>query len=215
MQRSPQAPGGWERRLLSRAAEKATPKKKPRLRGAHHLLPMTRCIAVSSGRAQAKIVAKNRLVAHRRVASSRALYQPGWNVGVLLPGRTSRPACAFTRLHPFRTASKWCGRRYPCPRRCSEFLTFFSSVRPVWTCQQALSFNTQASPVPVYGCRMKTGTCDKRVGMRWTKVYRPSTFLSCRLLTTFTLRAAPRSARRTFPAGLRHSHDLRGTRQSI
>ena len=164
-----------------------TPKKKPRFRGAHHLLPMTRCIAVSSGRAQAKIVAKNRLVALRRVASSRALYQPGWNVGVLLPGRTSRPACAFTRLHrsgqPANGVAAATRARVDAP----SFLPCFTSVRPVWTCQQALSFNTQASPVPVYGCRVKTGTCDKRVGMRWTKVYRPSTFLSCRLLTTFTL----------------------------
>ncbi len=30
-----------------------------------------------------------------------------------------------------RTASKWCGRRYPCPRRCSEFLPLSSKPRHV------------------------------------------------------------------------------------
>jgi hypothetical protein len=53
-------------------------------------------LSAPAGRGQ-KFFAENRpFIALRRVASSRTQYLSGWNVGAASPGRTSRPACAFT-----------------------------------------------------------------------------------------------------------------------
>jgi hypothetical protein len=43
---------------------------------------------------------------------------------------------------------------------------------------------TQANPVPVNGSCVKTATCESAGELERQKVYRVSTFLSCRLLTT-------------------------------
>ncbi len=101
-------------------------------------------------------------------------------------------------IHSFRTARKWCGRRYPCPRRCSEFLPLFLQY-PV-TCSLPASsgkrknlHRTQANPVPVNGCRMKTGTCGGGGECDARKVYSLQTVSSCRLLTTTAMNFTPAS----------------------
>jgi hypothetical protein len=61
------------------------------------------------------------LFAPRRVASSRAqCFSPAGTLG-LSPAEPQGRRVNHA-YQSFRTAIKWCGRRYPCPRRCSEFL---------------------------------------------------------------------------------------------
>ena len=119
---------------------------------------------------------KNRpFIALRRVASSRTQCLPGWNVGAL--PRPNLKANVFIHvIQSSRTASKWCGRRYPCPRRCSEFLPlslrYLSLVRfPHHPGSQKTSLG------------LKQTRCQRMDAAR-KRVYRVPTVLSCRLLTT-------------------------------
>ena len=54
------------------------------------------------------------------------MFLPGWNVGAC-PRPNLKAGVFIHAYHSSRTARKWCGRRYPCPRRCSEFLPLFLS----------------------------------------------------------------------------------------
>jgi hypothetical protein len=136
---------------------------------------------------------KSPSIAPRRVASSRAqCVSPAGTLG-LSPAEPQGRRVNHA-YQSFRTAIKWCGRRYPCPRRCSEFLPL--SLRnlfapnpvicplPASTGEPKNFSQLQANPVPVHGCRVKTDTCGEVGELDGRKVYRLPTLLSCRLLPT-------------------------------
>ena len=98
-------------------------KKAPLARGSLHLHlhDPDASLSAPAGRGQKFVAEKSPSFALRRVASSRTQYLSRlerWG----LPPAEPQGRRVYSRHHSFRTARKWCGRRYPCPRRCSEFL---------------------------------------------------------------------------------------------
>ena len=190
--------------------------------GAYRLHPYDPVASLSApaGRGQKFIAEKSPFSALRRVASSRTqCFFPAGTLG--LPPAEPRGRRVNSRHQSSsRTASKWCGRHYPCPRRCSEFLPLFLSntchvfaSRITRETEISRSDSSKASASVWRRCENRDLRKHERV--RWTKsVQTPdSTFMSFVDYngSSIRLRATPRSARPRRSAGLRPARTRRGT----